>query len=354
MMDRHRIEKELQSLATEFLEVDQVEIDLLKGDGSDRKIYHIKSYNRHLTDIVGVFHLNLPENLDFFTITEKMKQIKLPVPEIYKISESKTSYLLQYLGEDNLAERINHWEQTGQQKRIIPAYQSVIRYLVNIQTELPGYLKTFLKNRVMGETTFNNDLIYFEENFINRFGFNNFFKPEIKHELQTELIEQLVDCRDNYFVYRDFQSRNIMWYQNSPWFIDYQSAFKGPRLYDLASLLYASQSGLNEESREPLLQTYFEISTYPGDFENFLSCFYKFVLVRRLRSLGSYGFLSMEKQKKRFLTSIRPTLIELGSLLSQKQGLNMFPNLAEMIARIIDTWNKVSNEALSLAVLEGI
>ena len=139
-----------------------------------------------------------------------------------------------------------------------------------------------------------------------------------------------------YFVYRDFQSRNIMWLDHAPWYIDYQSAMRGTLYYDLASLLYSSRSGLFSDEREALCIYFYNLLAPSISVADFQAHFYRFVLIRRLRSLGTYGYLSLVKNKKQFRKAIPPTLAELNELLSYQECLQPFTALRGMIQNIAD------------------
>ncbi|MCP4754084.1 MAG: phosphotransferase [Proteobacteria bacterium] len=339
MTNGRKKEDELEELAVEYLKTRDFSLKLLKGDGSDRKIYRLESADRQQPDIIGIIHDDLRENRDFFILTRKLKEIGIPVPEIYAIGRTQTAYLIQDLGSYNLAETIEQWKHSAQHGKIIPAYRTVLKFLVKIQRELPPYLKDFLKNRQMGETAYLGDLSYFQNSFLERFGFGSLLTSEVERELTSDLVHHLVELDSRYFVYRDFQSRNIMWLDGSPWFIDYQSAFQGPLFYDLASLLYASKSGLDERAREILLHCYFDSVDCSSGFEEFQQSFYRFVVIRRLRSLGSYSHLSLVKRKEQFFQSIRPTLLELIQLFSHQDALKSFRHLSNMLERIFEIWD---------------
>ncbi len=332
----------LRQLAEDHFKSKRIDYQLLKGDGSDRQIYLITPLSSGLDPIVGVFHDNLKENRDFIFLSQKMKQVGIPVPDLIKVSDSEKAYLIQYLGRYTLAERLEIWKDDSDVQKIIPSYKEVLKYLHRIQTRLTPLLREFLKTRHMGKGDLTADLDYFERDFIGRFDYNTCFTSEVSRELRTLLITELSADPPSVFVYRDFQSRNIMWYQDSPWFIDYQSAYLGTPHYDLASLLYASKSGLDDSAREELLAYYHDYIRSPLSLEEFEKKFYLWVLLRRLRSLGVYGFLSQEKAKPGFFDSIYPTLQELIFLISEKRALKDFINTLDMVEQIADKWRKAT------------
>jgi aminoglycoside/choline kinase family phosphotransferase len=137
-----------------------------------------------------------------------------------------------------------------------------------------------------------------------------------------------------------------MWLQETPWFIDYQSAYLGTPYYDLASLLFASKSGLDDNARESLLSYFYEIAGIAIGFEEYRSYFFLFVLIRRLRSLGTYGFLATVKGKTGFLNKVGPTLAELQFLLTEKAELKGFHQTLNLVNTLIDRWQAIKKEGI--------
>jgi len=325
----------LRHLASRYFKDEGLEFDLLKGDGSDRRIFRIRAKQDRRNSVIGVVHANLKENEDFFLVTRAFHQAAIPAPILLAVDELRTAYLLSDLGPDTLADRIAVWQNTGAQADIVRAYETVLRYLVTMQNDLAARMDGFLKNRVMDRTIYSADIDYFLRDFVIRFGFQPFWDAKTRQEIETCLLEPLAEVPADCFVYRDFQSRNIMWRSDGPWFIDYQSALRGPRYYDPASLLYSSRSGLDQPLRAHLLRFFCEQSQLQEPFDHFAVSFYRFVLIRRLRSLGTYGFLSVSKGKSRFRDHIQPTLIALSELLKR---LEFLPALSTAIDGMATQW----------------
>lgn len=324
--------KEIKKLIGQTFGSGEPKLEPLKGDASDRVIYRVLTPG-YPSYLVAVYHQNVAENESFLFISEKMRIADIPVPEIFSVNSAKTAYIMEYLGDRTLAEKIDEWKERGQQQKIISAYETVLFYFHRMQQRLPELLREFLRNRYMDRNDFIADLTYFEEDFIGRFGYDALYTDKVRIEMKG-LIEQLTALGSESFVYRDFQSRNFMWREERPCFLDYQSAYLGSEYYDLASMLYASQSGLDEHSRDGLIRSYIELSSAPLSFEEYTRYLYLFVLIRRLRSLGAYGFLSMEKGKRRFFQSIYPTLQELLLLFASRPSLGVFVGTKAMIEEI--------------------
>jgi aminoglycoside/choline kinase family phosphotransferase len=330
--------KTVLKLAYSYFQTKSLDIRLLKGDGSDRQIFQIHSLDNPQSKIIGIYYDNLQENIDFLYISKKMQEASIPVPRVFLVGESKTSYLLQYLGDKNLGQCIDTWLTRSESHKVIQAYKKVLPYLISIQNKLTPLMSGFLEKRLMERKDFAEDLAYFERDFIGRFGFNKLFHENVRQELDESLLNPIAQITPSVFVYRDFQSRNIMWWKNQPWFIDYQSAFLGTRYYDLASMLYASKSGLDDKGRKILLRLFFDSAISDMAWEEFRKQFFLFVLIRRIRSLGTYGYLGTVKKKDDFLKKITPGLIELNALLENKKELSTFKQTKDMISRILKKW----------------
>lgn len=321
-------------------------IESLKGDGSDRSIYRILSTNKHQPPVVGVIHDNISENRDFFLLTRKFQESGLLVPRLYSVNAHENAYLIQDLGQDTLADKVAEWNVENRKEKVFHAYQLVLDSLYKIQHDLPMLLVDFLRDRKMDVSVYQADLEYFKRDFVDRFGFESLLSKQVKQELQSILFDHLADLEPDYFVYRDFQARNIMWLDESPWFIDYQSAFLGPCYYDIASLLYGSQSGLDASARESLNRYYYQLlqPTISCDYEKYQTLFLLFVVLRRLRSLGTYGYLSSVKGKTDFFEAVFPTLKELSGLFGSQSCLKPFVNLSGMVLKMKGIWEQRVDE----------
>ncbi|MGK5091425.1 phosphotransferase [Deltaproteobacteria bacterium TL4] len=320
----------LTQLAEQHLTPPVSEPVSLKGDGSDRKIFRF--YGGEGQSCAGVTSPDRAENEAFLFLSRHFAQCGIPVPAIYSQNLEQGCYLLEDLGNLTLADQLDHWNLSlaEDRKAILAAYQKVLAWLPKIQIDgNHGLDYSFCPTeRQLDHHAFSKDIHYFETYFWNR------LTPETPHTLALQLeldrlIVRVASVQRNAFVYRDFQSRNIMWKNNEPYFIDYQSGCHGALHYDLAAVLYASRSGLDDELRHELILFYLQklaqwMNVNP---EQFMEDFYHFVLIRRLRSLGTYGHLSLEKGKFYFLEAIPKTLKEIHGLLEHQPALRSWTTL---------------------------
>lgn len=318
----------------------------LQGDGSDRKIYRFLHQNESW---IGVTNPSVAENQAFLFLSKFFRERGIPTPQIYAQDLAQNCYLLEDLGEMTLAQQVEQWNQQEQTEEIITAYQKVIAWMPELQIKSHAQLDYHFcfQDNILDETTFRWDINYFRQYFFQIFAPDDQESVTLTHELET-LIHQLNQYPKNSFVYRDFQARNIMWKKDQPYFIDYQNGCPGALYYDFATLLYASKAGLSDPQRKELIQTYIQTFApwYSWGYEEFCNALYPFVLIRRLRSLGTYGFLSTQKGKFHFLAAIPRTIEEIFSLLHEYPSLQSWLALKELFAQWRENRNVMEQERL--------
>ena len=294
----------------------------LQGDGSDRVIKRLEAPGQE--PVIGVWHLDLEENESFLLVTEAMARLELPVPKVLAVAADRKAYLLEDLGPTTLAQQLTLWDDTG--AKAIGAYLQVLGYLPKMQVGLARLLFRHLETRKMDRTQLLGDLDYFEAHFVRLFDHQDRYSKELREELERELIDPVAALPVDRFVYRDFQARNFMWVGEKIYFLDYQSAMLGNKYYDLASMLYASRAGLSDKQRGLLLFHGYQKLAGPDETkEQFAANFYRVLLLRRLRSLGSYGYLGQVKGKPGFLESLPPAITEI-----QKRIKTQLPRLERL------------------------
>jgi len=162
------------------------------------------------------------------------------------------------------------------------------------------------------------DLNYFKERFLNHF-YEDYSAEKLESDF-GELRKNLLESPRDYFLYRDFQSRNIMIKDGELFFIDYQSGRKGALQYDLASLLYDAKADLPQEVRDDLINHYISEAKKLTKIneDEFIYYFWYFAIIRILQALGAYGYLGLTRGKKRFLDSIPYALKNIRYILNNK------------------------------------
>jgi aminoglycoside/choline kinase family phosphotransferase len=262
----------------------------LKKGFSDRSIFRIISNN---TSLIAVESELKVENIAFTEFTKSFRSLNLRVPEILKISDDNSMYLTIDLGEKTLYDF--SIENKRERNLLLKFYRKAINDLFIFQTigdTVIDYKYCYQTN------SFNSDLITSDEN--NFFKYYGQYLPGCDIELFQNsfsiLNENLTSVNSEYFMYRDFQPRNIIINNDELYYIDYQSGRKGPLQYDLASFLYSGSIDVTIEERNLLLEHYLDILKKDEiDSGRFLESFNYFTIIRLLQMIGSYAYQIKEK-----------------------------------------------------------
>ncbi|MBC8183620.1 phosphotransferase [candidate division KSB1 bacterium] len=312
-------------------------IDVMRSDGSDRKIYRVFSGQQ---TVIGIIGDDPDENFAFVEFSKIFRKFGLRVPEIYIANLAEGVYLEEDLGDDTLFEWMTKIREShGLTEEIKKMYLSVIKYLPNFQIKAGAKINYSLcyQHVIFGKHSMNWDLNYFKNRFLDVFYKNPVNDDAIEEDFRS-LIEFLLQEDRNYFLYRDFQSRNVMIKNNLPYFIDYQSGRKGALQYDVASLLFDSKANLPQDFREEMVDVYLqEVQKFAKVNQNrFMKYFYGFVLMRIMQAFGAYGYLSHVKKKKHFLKSVPFAVNNLKILLDKNIDVfNSIPTLRKIFDKLV-------------------
>lgn len=315
----------------------------LRSDGSDRKIYRVFSGKE---TIIGIIGNNYDENAAFLSFSKHFRESGLRVPEIFIEDLKSGAYLEEDLGDDTLFQwMMKIRDHNGLTEQVKAMYRQVVEYLPRFQIAEGPNLDYSLcyQHDEFGEESMLWDLNYFKHRFLDEFYKYPMDPNALEADFQT-LMNFLLEEDRNYFLYRDFQSRNVMIKNNLPYFIDYQSGRHGALQYDVASLLYDAKADLPESFREELIQVYLKaVQKFANvNHDRFLKYFYGFVLIRIMQAFGAYGYLSVVKKKKHFFKSVPFAINNLKILLEKKLPvLEKMPTLKSVYS------NLVSDESLT-------
>lgn len=318
-------------------------VTMLPSSGSYREYCRIKSQNR---TVIGAFNSDVKENTAFLSFTSNFKKSGLPVPGVFAVSADLKKYLLEDLGDTTMFDFLSATrEKEGFSENIISEYKKVLQILPKIQILAGKDLDysvcypraAFDKQSMMW------DLNYFKYYFL-KLAKIQFDEQALEDDYQT-FCEFLLSAESDFFLYRDFQSRNVMLKDDEVWFIDYQGGRRGALQYDLASLLYDGKADIPESVRQQLFDFYVdELKKYiPVDDDRFAAYYKGFVLIRIMQAMGAYGFRGFYEKKEHFLKSIPFALKNLEYLLAD---LNLPVELPELV--------KVLNELTQSEILKEI
>jgi aminoglycoside/choline kinase family phosphotransferase len=289
----------------------------LQGElgGSGRKIIRLSNGQ---VSAIGILYNVREENAAFLQFSRHFRRHGLPVPEIYGENLSEGSYLEEDFGDTTLFDFLSK-NRSGE--TIVPAaleaYKKVVAILPRFQIEAGRDLdySVCYPRASFDRQSIAWDLNYFKYYFLRLAGIP--FNEQALEDDFDRLTNFLLSADSKYFLYRDFQSRNIMLRDGQPFFLDYQGGRKGALQYDIASLLYDAKADLPPAMRQELLDLYIAEANKLTrlDRDAFLRHYYAYVYVRILQALGAYGFRGFYERKAHFLQSVPYALKNLRWLL---------------------------------------
>lgn len=325
------MEEQIIKLFESWQESVDYRIEPLPISGSSRRYFRIiegeKSY-------VGVYHENLRENRLFIDFTGHFKGKGLHVPEVYRESRDGLCYIQQDLGSDMLLDVVER-EREGERLsgHAMELYRKALSELLRFQLEGHKGLdySGCLPRPVFDERCIRWDLNYFKYCFLRLAGVD---ADEDKLEDDFErLTERILTANTDHFMFRDFQSRNIMVLRDEVYFIDYQGGRQGALHYDVASLLYDAVVRMPEEQKEELLDYYIKNLAILREEEatRFRELYYHYVLVRLLQAMGAFGLRGLHEGKRHFIDSIVPGLRGICGLFEDGKLSGYYPEIQRAI-----------------------
>ena len=331
-------ENKLSILFKEYTGENPETINQLPESGSYRKYYRLTS-NKH--QYLGVFNADKKENIAFIAFTQHFLKLKLTVPKIYAQNLDENIYLIEDFGNTTLFTFLqNNTIEDNQTNETYLLYKKVIEELPKFQITAGKDLDytncyprpQFDKQSMMW------DLNYFKYYFL-KLAKINFDEQHLEEDFDT-FTEFLLQTNCNYFLYRDFQSRNIMISDNKPYFIDYQGGRKGALQYDIASLLYDAKANLPNSIRTQLLNYYIDqlqLYIFDVDKNKFIEHYYGYVLIRIMQAMGAYGFRGFYENKTHFLQSIPYAIQNIQNILNTIELPVKIPTLLSVLHQICNS-----------------
>jgi aminoglycoside/choline kinase family phosphotransferase len=343
----------LEKLFQQHFGVPAERVQPLQGQlsGSGRKIVRLsgKRPGKTATEAIkaiGILYDVREENIAFLEFSRHFHRHGLPVPEIYGEDLSQGAYLEQDLGDTTLFEFLSkHRSGATVAEPAVEAYRKVVTLLPRFQVEAGHDLnyKVCYPRASFDRQSIAWDLNYFKYYFLRLAGIP--FNEQALEDDFSRLTKFLLSANRDYFLYRDFQSRNIMLCDGNPFFLDYQGGRKGALQYDIASLLYDAKADLPPDLRQQLLDLYLDsLANFTGskavgskieDRAAFMHYYYAFVYVRIMQALGAYGFRGFYERKTHFLQSVPYALRNIRWLLHNVELPVALPTLTEAFKTMV-------------------
>ena len=311
----------------------------VQGDlgGSGRRIVRIFGDG---ISAIGVLHNVREENVAFIEFSRHFRRHGLPVPEILAEDLSQGAYIEEDLGDTTLFQML---AKNRDGETILPAaaaaYRASIEMLPRFQIEAGSDLnyKVCYPRNSFDKQSIAWDLNYFKYYFLKLAGIP--FSEQALEDDFARLTKFLLSADHGYFLYRDFQSRNIMLREGRPYFLDYQGGRRGALQYDVASLLYDAKADLSTSFRQELLDCYLRaLPRFTAmTRERFMEHYYAYVYVRIMQAMGAYGFRGFFERKTHFLQSVPYALQNLNWLLKHAELPIRLTALTDAFRRMVDS-----------------
>ena len=293
----------ISELYKEWKGEEHKQLDVLPQSGSERRYFRLFDTE---DSVIGTYGANIKENETFIYFSNHFRKKDLPVANILAVNDTVTAYLQEDFGDRSL---LNILEEKKFSNEVYFLFKKSLEALAELHVRGDEGLNynLCLTNTEFGKQAIMADLLYFKYYFLDALR-----RPYDKQKLIDDfeaLSTYLTRTEYKYFMFRDFQSRNIFVKDdNSIHFIDYQGGMKGAPQYDVASMLWQARANLPDEWKENLLTDYMNAfeNTIGSSLERniFRSQYNGYVLIRLLQVLGAYGFRGLFERKAQFLTSI--------------------------------------------------
>ena len=328
-----KVKEDIERLFKTFSSDTVTNIEKLPQSGGDRVYFRVSAADK---TFIATYSTNLKETETFLYFSEHFKNASATVPNVYAVNDAGTLYVQEDFGTVSLLDTL---EKEGLNDRTKELFKKTLKALAGLQINGDKNLDyaQCITGKEFGKQAILSDLLYFKYYFLDTLKIP-YDKEKLGNDLHA-LSEYLNNTDHKYFMFRDFQSRNVMVKDDEIFFIDYQGGMKGAIQYDVASLLWQAKAGLTDEWKNELLNYYIECAEnelgQTIERKSFLSQYNGYVLIRLLQVLGAYGFRGLFERKAHFLTSIPLALRNLKWFLQNKKVGISVPEFERMLKLVV-------------------
>lgn len=300
----------------------------LAQSGSSRVNFFAKADRKFII----TYNENITENESFLYYSKIFSDLKLNTPAIFAVSEDRKMYIQEYLGENTLSDIITKEGLSENVKNLVRQTLEQLYQLQILTQDKINFTKAF-EYESYDELPVIHDLYYFK-NFVADVLELEYHKSALLKEFKkiALLIENL---GPKGLMIRDFQSRNIMVNErNEVSFIDYQSAMKGPFMYDVISFLFQAKANFPEDFKNEMLNFYihqFESETTKQDLKQSIK---PLQMMRFMQVLGAYGFRGLIQRKSHFIASIEKGIENITTFADSWENMKEYPELKKVIEQL--------------------
>lgn len=326
------------------------QVTRLAADGSQRTYFRMAGGDP--PSVIGALGPDADENRAFLSFSRTFAGLGLPVPTIFADDEAAGAWIEEDLGDTTLFAALSAARARDAEAfpaAMVRTYERVVEWLPRFQFE-GGRAIDFgvaYPRAAFDRQSMLWDLNYFKYHFL-KLAHVPFNEQRLENDF-ARLVEHLLEADGGYFLYRDFQSRNVMLKDGEPWFLDYQGGRRGAAQYDIASLLYDAKADLPDDVREHLLAHYLRtLESVAGvDAARFLEFYRGHVLIRIMQAMGAYGYRGFFERKLRFLESVPYAARNVAGLLGAGLPVEL-PELERVFGKIVEAWADRTGPVASL------
>jgi aminoglycoside/choline kinase family phosphotransferase len=328
-----RIIDDIKTLFRSYSNEEIVSVGKIPQSGSIRIYFRLITRKK---TFIAAYGENVKENRAFIYFSRHFKKNGCPVPEIFAVNKEENIYIQEDFGDVSL---LNQLEEQGYNEYVYSLFKKSLKKLALLQIEGDKNIdySHCITSREFGRQAIFSDLLYFKYYFLDALQLP-YDKEKLLNDFE-KLSEYLAEVDYKYFMFRDFQSRNILITSGEPHFIDFQGGMKGALQYDVASMLWQAKANLSGEWKNNLLDYYMdcveETLHRKIDRARFVDQYNGYVLIRLMQVLGAYGFRGLFERKAHFLTSIPLGLRNLSWFLQNKKTGILLPEFGRMLNLIV-------------------
>jgi len=327
------ITDDIRALFAGFSDAPVTGLEKIPQSGSNRMYFRLHTATG---SFIATYNNNVRENQTFIHYSRHFRAKGSPVPEIFAVNDAYTVYLQEDFGDLSL---LGELEKQGHNDRVYSFFQKSLGQLARLQILGDAGLdySWAITSKEFGKQAILSDLLYFKYYFLDTLQIP-YDKEQLIDDFEA-LSTYLTHVDHKYFMFRDFQSRNIMLHDEAVHFIDFQGGMKGALQYDVASLLWQAKAELPDEWKDGLLEYYMDcvegILDETIDRTRFVSQYNGYVLIRLLQVLGAYGFRGLFERKAHFLISIPLALRNFKWFLGNKQVGIVLPEFERLLGLMV-------------------
>jgi aminoglycoside/choline kinase family phosphotransferase len=309
-------------------------LEKIPQSGSNRLYFRLVSADR---SYIATYNDNIAENRTFIYFSRHFRNGGCPVPDIFLVNEPCTIYLQEDFGDRSL---LNELETQGHNDQVYELFRQSLKELAHMQIMGDKGLdySQCITSAAFGKQAILSDLLYFKYYFLDTLRIP-YDKEKLIDDFEA-LGAYLSHVDHKYFMFRDFQSRNVFIKEGKVHFIDFQGGMKGALQYDVASMLWQAKASLPDDWKDSLLDHYMdcaeELLEKKIDRTRFVSQYNGYVLIRLLQVLGAYGFRGLFERKAHFLTSIPLALRNVAAFIKSRQVGIVLPEFERLLGLIVE------------------